>query len=310
MKLSIKSVAHTFDTGFQSNKGNKADERLDFARCFSLVFLHAGCLGIIWTGWSWFAVIIAITLYFIRMFAITAFLHRYFSHRTYKTGRFMQFLFAVATSTAVQRGALWWAAHHRKHHQKSDQKQDVHSPHTHSFFWSHIGWIASPKNFSTDYDAIKDFAKYPELVFLNRFNKLVPAIMAVCLFSLGNWAATMWELKTSGWQIVVWGFFVSTTALFHGTATINSLAHLYGQQRFETGDQSRNNFWLSLITLGEGWHNNHHHYMHSARQGFYWWEIDLTYYGLKIMSWLGLIYDLKPVPQHILDEGQRNARRQ
>ena len=217
----------------------------------------------------------------------------------------MQFLFAVAASTAVQRGALWWAAHHRRHHNESDQEKDVHSPHTHNFIWSHIGWIASPKNFATDYDSIKDFAKYPELVFLNRFNKLVPAVMAAGLYFLGDWAGAKWpSLQTNGWQILIWGFFISTTVLFHGTSTINSLAHIYGKQRFDTGDQSRNNFWLSLVTLGEGWHNNHHYYMHSTRQGFYWWEIDPTYYGLKIMSWLGLVYDLKPVPARVLDEGR------
>ena len=175
------------------------------------------------------------------------------------------------------------------------------------YIWSHIAWIASPKNFATDYSAIKDFAKYRELVFLNRYNKLVPALMAVGLYFSGNWAASAWpSLQTSGAQILVWGFFVSTTILFHGTATINSLSHLYGRQRFDTGDKSRNNFWLAVITLGEGWHNNHHHYMHSTRQGFYWWEIDPTYYGLKVMSWLGLVYDLKPVPQQILEEGISN----
>ena len=217
----------------------------------------------------------------------------------------MQFLFAVAASTAVQRGALWWAAHHRRHHNESDQEKDVHSPHTHNFIWSHIGWIASLKNFATDYDSIKDFSKYPELVFLNRFNKLVPAVMAAGLYFLGDWAGAKWpSLQTNGWQILIWGFFISTTDLFHGTSTINSLAHIYGKQRFDTGDQSRNNFWLSLVTLGEGWHNNHHYYMHSTRQGFYWWEIDPTYYGLKIMSWLGLVYDLKPVPARVLDEGR------
>lgn len=279
---------------------------LDLARCFSLIFLHVGCLGLIWVGWSWFSLFVAVALYFSRMFAITAFLHRYFSHRTFKTSRFLQFLFAVAASTAVQRGALWWAAHHRKHHHESDQKKDVHSPHTHNFLWSHIGWIADPKNFATDYDEIKDLSKYPELVFLNRFNKLVPGLMVVGLYFLGDWVASQWPaLGTSGWQILVWGFFISTTALFHGTATINSLAHLYGKKRFDTGDQSRNNFYLSLITLGEGWHNNHHHYMHSTRQGFYWWEFDPTYYGLKIMSWVGLVYDLKQVPERVLEEGRR-----
>ena len=306
MKLDIKSAVHTFDSDFQPKDNSGSEGKLDIARCFSLIFLHAGCLGVIWVGWSWFAVWVAVFLYFTRMFAITAFLHRYFSHRTFKTSRFMQFLFAAAAGTAAQRGALWWAAHHRKHHRQSDQETDVHSPYTKGFWWSHIGWIASPKNFATDYDEIKDFAKYPELVFLNRFNKIVPILLGIGLYFLGSWVAVSWPgLETSGWQMVVWGFFISTTVLFHGTQTINSLAHIFGSRRFDTQDQSKNNFWLSLITLGEGWHNNHHYHMHSTRQGFYWWEIDPTYYGLKIMSWLGLVSDLKPVPDRVLEEGRK-----
>ena len=305
MKLNIKSAAHTFDTDFQPKDTPNPDKELDGSRCFSLIFLHAGCLGVIWVGWSWFAIWVAVFLYFTRMFAITAFLHRYFSHRSFKTSRPMQFLFAVAAGTAAQRGALWWAAHHRKHHKESDNETDVHSPHTHSFLWSHMGWITSHRNFATDYDVIKDFARFPELVYLNRFNKVVPLLLVVSLYFLGDWTASQWPgLETSGWQIVVWGFFISTTVLFHGTQTINSLAHIYGRRRFDTTDHSKNNFWLSLITLGEGWHNNHHYYMHSTRQGFYWWEIDPTYYGLKIMSWLGLVSDLKPVPERILEEGR------
>ena len=305
MKLNIKSAAHTFDTDFQPNDTPNPDEELDNSRWFSLIFLHAGCLGVIWVGWSWFAIWVAVFLSFTRMFAITAFLPRYFSHRSFKTSRPMQFLFAVAAGTAAQRGALWWAAHHRKHHKESDNETDVHSPHTHSFLWSHMGWITSPRNFATDYDVIKDFARFPELVYLNRFNKVVPLLLGVSLYFLGDWTASRWPgLETSGWQILVWGFFISTTVLFHGTQTINSLAHIYGRRRFDTTDHSKNNLWLSLITLGEGWHNNHHYYMHSTRQGFYWWEIDPTYYGLKIMSWLGLVSDLKPVPERILEEGR------
>ena len=305
MKLNIKPAVHTFDTDFQPKDAPNSDKELDGSRCFSLIFLHVGCFGVIWVGWSWFALWVAVFLYFSRMFAITAFLHRYFSHRSFKTSRPMQFLFAVAAGTAAQRGALWWAAHHRKHHKESDNETDVHSPHTHSFLWSHMGWITSHRNFATDYDVIKDFARFPELVYLNRFNKIVPLLLGVSLYFLGDWAASRWpSLETSGWQIVVWGFFISTTVLFHGTQTINSLAHIYGRRRFDTTDHSKNNFWLSLITLGEGWHNNHHYYMHSTRQGFYWWEIDPTYYGLKIMSWLGLVSDLKPVPERILEEGR------
>lgn len=308
MKLNLKSAIHWFHADFKAADNDTSDDRIDYARCFSLIFIHLGCLGIFWVGWSWAAVSIALFLYFTRMFAITAFLHRYFSHRTFKTNRFFQFIFAVIASSAMQRGALWWAAHHRKHHKESDTEKDVHSPHTKSFLWSHIGWITSRKNFLTDYKTIKDFARYPELVFLNRFNKLIPLLLGVLLFVSGEWLSlNAPSLNTNGWQLIVWGWFISTTVLLHGTSTINSLSHLYGKKRFDTGDESRNNFWLSLITLGEGWHNNHHYYMHSARQGFYWWEIDITYYGLKIMSFIGIIHDLRPVPKHILDQGICNS---
>ena len=308
MKLNLKSAIHWFHADFKAADNDTSDDRIDYARCFSLIFIHLGCLGLFWVGWSWTAVSIALFLYFTRMFAITAFLHRYFSHRTFKTNRFFQFIFAVIASSAMQRGALWWAAHHRKHHKKSDTEMDVHSPHTKSFLWSHIGWITSRKNFLTDYTAIKDFARYPELVFLNRFNKLIPLLLGVLLFVSGEWLSlNAPSLNTNGWQLIVWGWFISTTVLLHGTSTINSLSHLYGKKRFDTGDESRNNFWLSLITLGEGWHNNHHYYMHSARQGFYWWEIDITYYGLKIMAFIGIIHDLRPVPKHILDQGICNS---
>ena len=305
VKFELKSAVHWFDTGYKSSEQNNNVDRVDLARCLSLVVLHLGCLGVIWVGWSWFAVTIAIALYFIRMFSVTAFLHRYFSHRSFKTSRFMQFIFAVMASTALQRGALWWASHHRKHHQQSDSKDDVHSPNTKGFVWSHIGWLTSTKNFATDYTVIKDFAKFPELVFLNRYNKLVPALMALGLYFLGAWAASEWPiLQTSGTQVLIWGFFISTTVLFHGTSTINSLAHIFGNQRFKTGDQSRNNFWLTLITLGEGWHNNHHHYMYSARQGFYWWEIDLTYYLLKLLSFFGIIWDIRTVSNNIRESNK------
>ena len=308
MKLNLKSAIHWFYADFKAADNDTNVDRIDYARCFSLIFIHVGCLGIFWVGWSWTAILIAILLYFTRMFAITAFLHRYFSHRTFKTNRFFQFIFAVIASSAMQRGALWWAAHHRKHHKESDTEKDVHSPHTKSFLWSHIGWITSRKNFYTDYKVIKDFAKYPELVFLNRFNKLIPLLLGVLLFVSGEWLSlNAPSLNTNGWQLIVWGWFISTTVLLHGTSTINSLSHLYGKKRFDTGDESRNNFWLSLITLGEGWHNNHHHYMHSARQGFYWWELDITYYGLKILAFIGIIYDLRPVPKHILDQGICNS---
>jgi len=280
-------------------------DRFEFRRCLPFLFLHLGCLAVIWVGWSWTAVAIAAALYFVRMFAITGFYHRYFSHRAFHTSRAMQFALAAIGNTAVQRGALWWASVHRHHHKHSDQEHDVHSPGLSGFWWAHIGWMTSSKNFPTNYEAIRDLAKFPELVFLNRFDLLVPAVFGMVLFALGEilrFAAP--GLGASGAQIFVWGFFVSTVVLLHGTLFINSLAHVFGSRRFPTEDDSRNNLALALITLGEGWHNNHHRYMGAARQGFYWWEIDFTYYLLKVLSWTGLIWDLKEVPKSVLAETQ------
>lgn len=283
---------------------------VNFVRCIPFAILHLGCLGVIWVGWSWIAVAAAVFLYVIRMFAVTGIYHRYFSHKTYSTSRLGQFLLAVWGGTAVQRGALWWAYHHRHHHLHSDDPEDAHSPHVHGFWWSHIGWITSRRNFPTDYSKIKDLAKFPELVWLNRFDIVVPVLFAASLLGLGMLLEAFAPgLGTSGGQLLVWGFFISTTALFHGTSCINSLAHLMGRRRFETSDDSRNSFILAIITLGEGWHNNHHRYQSATRNGFYWWEIDPTYYGLKFLSWTGFIWGFKPVPPSIYREAEVAAHK-
>ncbi len=283
-------------------------DAVDWMRCIPFIVLHLGCLGVIWVGVSPVAAWTAVALYFLRMFAVTGIYHRYFSHKTYSTSRFGQFLLALWGGTTVQRGGLWWAYHHRHHHQHSDEPEDAHSPHVHGFWWSHIGWITSRRNFPTDYSKVKDLAKYPELVWLNRFDTVVPFLFALAIFGAG-WLLEVYApgLGTDRWQMLVWGFFVSTTALFHGTSCINSMAHLMGRRRFNTTDDSRNSFILALICLGEGWHNNHHRYQSSTRNGFYWWEIDITYYGLKLLSWTGLIWGLKPVPKSILEEAEREA---
>jgi stearoyl-CoA desaturase (delta-9 desaturase) len=240
------------------------------------------------------------------MFAITAFYHRYFAHRSFKTNRFWQFVFAVIGASAAQRGPLWWASHHRKHHKYADGVNDLHSPNN-GFWWSHLGWFTSEDAFKTDYSVIKDLAKFPELRFINRFDILVPFIFATTIFLFGKFLEAYYPaLGTNGWQMLVWGFFISTVALAHSTFTINSLCHIWGKRRFDIKDDSRNNLFLALLTLGEGWHNNHHRFAISARQGFYWWEIDISYYLLKVLSWLGIVYDLRPVPSRILQEGRDN----
>ena len=300
MKKTLVSLVNWFDSDY-GNQDIAAihakPDRVDFLRVLPFVFLHLGCLGIFLAGWSWFEVATAAALYLVRMFAITGFYHRYFSHKTFHTSRAAQFLFAVLGATAVQRGPLWWSYQHRHHHKHSDEDEDVHSPNVRGFWWSHIGWITSGRNFPTDYSQVRDLAKFPELVFLNRFDSLVPFLFAVALFTLGHFLGEFFpSLGVTSWQLLVWGFFISTTVLFHATSSINSLAHLLGKRRYETEDNSRNSFLLALITLGEGWHNNHHRYMTATRQGFYWWEIDISYYCLKALSWTGIIWNLKPVP--------------
>ena len=292
-----------------AEKARGGPDGVDWVRCLPFIALHLGCLGILATGASWFAVASALVLYFVRMFAVTGVYHRYFSHKTYATSRGGQFLLALFGATTVQRGPLWWAYHHRHHHQHSDEAEDTHSPHVHGFWWSHIGWITSRRNFPTDYSRVRDLSKYPELVFLNRFDSLVPLVFAAALWGFG-WLLEIVApgLDTNRWQMLVWGFFVSTTALFHGTSCINSMAHLMGRRRYQTDDGSRNSFVLSVITLGEGWHNNHHRYQCAARNGFYWWEIDITYYLLTALSWTGLIWDLNAVPAAVLAEGKAADR--
>ena len=296
-------LARWFDTSAQDVDGD--DDRIDWVRVIPFIAMHLACLGVIWVGFSWFAFWVALGLYALRMFAITAFYHRYFSHRAFKASRPVQFVFAAIGAAAVQRGPLWWAAHHRNHHRHADTPADVHSPVQHGFLRSHMGWFMTRSGFRTDWSKIPDLVKYPELRLLDRFDLLVPVALAVGLFFWGRWLGHAHpELGTSGPQLLVWGFFVSTIVLFHVTVTINSFAHRFGSRRFETRDNSRNNWLLALLTFGEGWHNNHHYFPGSARQGFRWWEVDLTFYILRTLSLVGVVRGLKAVPAG-LKRGQR-----
>ena len=298
----LASILRWFDSEAEIESISSTDQKkVDWLRIAPLIFLHGMCLGVFWVGWSWSAVCVAFLLYIVRMFAITGFYHRYFSHKAFKTNRFWQFIFGALGNASVQRGPLWWAAHHRHHHRYTDQEQDVHSPSRHGFWWSHIGWLTSRANFPTNYRYVAEWGKYPELRWLNRFDTAVPVLLALALYVFGALLERFApQLGTSGMQMLIWGFFISTTVLLHATVTINSLDHMYGSRRYDTPDTSRNNVWLAVITLGEGWHNNHHHYAVSARQGFFWWEFDITYYMLVLLARLNIIRDLRPVPEHML----------
>lgn len=297
-----------FDTSAEIELDPARADRIDWLRAAPYIGLHLACLGVFWVGVSWFAIGMAVAMYAVRMFALTGFYHRYFAHRAFKTSRPVQFLFAAIGATCVQRGPLWWAAHHRNHHRHTDTPADPHSPRQHGFWWSHSGWFLTPRGFRTDWEAIPDLRRFPELRFLDRFDLLLPVLLALALFLLGEWLQQhVPQLGTDGPQLLVWGFFVSTVALFHATFTINSLAHRFGSRRFDTRDDSRNNLWLALLTFGEGWHNNHHFFPGAARQGFRWWELDLTWYGLKALSWTRVIRELKPVPAGLV-RAQARAR--
>ena len=280
-------------------EGASADAHDDivYPSAIPFVLLHLACFAAIWTGVTWQAVAIGVALYWLRMFAIGAGYHRYFSHRSYSTSRVFQFVLAFLAQTTAQKSILWWAAKHRHHHLFSDTEHDVHSPRHTGFLYSHVGWIFAKRHDETNLVKVADFARYPELMFLHRFELLPAVVLAGIAFLIGG---------SSG---LVVGFVWSTVAVYHGTFCINSLAHVRGRKRYVTGDDSRNNWLLALFTMGEGWHNNHHAYQSSARQGFRWWEIDATYYILKGLSYLGIVWDLKTPPEAVLkNEQQLGAR--
>lgn len=250
---------------------------------FAMVHL-AALIGVLLLPFSWKALALCLASYYLRMFGVTAGFHRYFSHRTYRLNRAWQFALAVLAQTSAQKGVLWWGAHHRHHHRQSDQPADLHSPVQQGFWWSHIGWILSEDHIETDYDAIADFSKYPELRWLNRHNSVPAFAYAALLTALFGWAG------------LVYGFLLSTVLLWHGTFMINSLMHLIGRRVYPTNDDSRNSFLFAVLTMGEGWHNNHHYYPGSAAQGFRWWEIDPTYYLLRGLEAVGIVRDLRGRP--------------
>ena len=285
---------------FAVNLARPARAELHYSICAQFLLLHLAPLLAFWTGVSAAAVAACLALYFVRMFAITAGFHRLLSHRTYKSGRVFQFVIAFAGTAAYQKGPLWWSAHHRRHHLHTDTADDLHSPVTRSVWQSHTGWFLARESQQTDFKLVANLTKYRELRLLDKYFVLPPAVLAAATFVLGSMLQRYApSLGTSGWQMLVWGFFISTVLLYHGTFTVNSLAHLYGSRRFETQDDSRNNFLVALITLGEGWHNNHHHYPSSERQGFYWWEIDVAHYILRALSWAGVVWDLKAPPERV-----------
>ena len=262
----------------------------------AFVSVHVACLAAIHTGITKQAVAIGFALYWLRIFSIGAGYHRYFAHRSFKTSRFVQFCLALASQTSAQRGILWWAAKHRQHHWQSDAEHDVHSPVRRGFLYAHVGWLFTPDNDKTDYEAVRDLACYPELCWLDRHIHMPAAVLATIVWCI------------AGWPGLVVGFCWSTVAVWHVTFSVNSIGHTIGHQSYVTGDASRNNWLLAIFTMGEGWHNNHHIYPASVRQGFLWWEYDATYYLLRSLSCLGIVWDLHTPPAAVVNGQQRLGR--
>jgi len=286
------------------DKPDPTQDRVEWFRCVPYILIHLGALLVFFTPFAWPCLVVVLISYASRMFAITAFYHRYFSHRTFKTNRVVQFLGAFVACASGQRGPLWWAAHHRMHHRHSDTEHDSHSPHHKNFLWSHTLWFMTDYALPTFLKEIPDWVRFKELRFINRYDWIAVLFLALGCYFLGEWATFEAWTGMNGLSMLAWGFFLPTVLLYHATFSVNSLTHMFGKKKYETGDESRNNWFVSIITFGEGWHNNHHFFPGSARQGFSPWEIDPTYYGLRLLSFLGLVSNLRPVPAWVKEKAK------
>jgi stearoyl-CoA desaturase (delta-9 desaturase) len=265
------------------------DDRINPITSIPFFGIHvAAFVGVFVVDFHPSLIVWAVLGYVVRIWAVTAGYHRYFSHRSFETSRLFQFLLALLGTLAMQKGPLWWAAHHRWHHQHADTDVDIHSPNLKGLFWAHMGWILCDKYKETELERVSDFARFPELVWLDKGALVPPTIMLAALYVFG------------GPGVFVWGGLLATVLSWHGLFCANSLTHLYGTKRFPTIENSRNNALFGLLVLGEGWHNNHHYYPGAARQGFVWWEIDLTYYGIKLLEAVGILRDVRGVPERVM----------
>lgn len=290
------------------NTGVQKGERLSIVKA-RVWLIHAACLAVFFVPVSWLIVNLALAAYFVRVFVWEAGSHRYFSHRSYKTSRLFQLLLAILAAAGAQRGPIWWATKHRMHHKFSDRPEDPHSPVQRGFWFAHMGWVIDQASLDTDLDAAKDLSKYPELVWINKYHYLFPYAVLVATFCVGEYTDALGK-EGMGLTAAVWLFLIPTVLSLHATFSINTLVHnrpigIFNRRRFHTNDSTTNSVLLALPTLGAAWHNNHHRYMSAAKAGFYWWELDLTYTGLRLLERLGIVWDLRPVPISILAEGRR-----
>jgi stearoyl-CoA desaturase (Delta-9 desaturase) len=258
--------------------------------------VHLSVLAVVLVGWSVTAVVVATVLYVVRALAITVVYHRGLAHRSFRMPRAVQAVGSLVATAAAQRGPLWWVAHHRTHHRRTDTEGDPHSPVAAGFWWSHLLWLFDERTQATDRAAVPDLASFPELCLLDRWHHVVTAAAVAATFGAGAALHILAPgLGVTGLQLLVWGFCISTVALWHSTFAVNSFAHRFGRRRFATSDGSRNLWWVAVLTLGEGWHNNHHRFPRSARQGLSWRELDPSWWVIRAMASLGLASELRVV---------------
>lgn len=272
---------------------------------YPLILMHLGCLGVFFVPFNTASWVLFLTIYALHVFTLTAGFHRYFSHKSFKTSRPFQFLLGFLGTMAAQKDPLWWASHHRLHHEHADSEQDPHSPRQGGFWWAHIGWVMQCQLDDTRYDKIKDLVKFPELMWLNR-NPFLPTLLFAALLLLTGFAFQIFspESGITGAQLIVYGFFLSTVAVYHVTFCINSVAHRYGKRRYNVEDDSVNNWLLAILTNGEGWHNNHHRYAVCTRQGFRWWEIDMSYFILRVLQLFRIVWEIREPPRSLLEKSK------
>lgn len=256
-----------------------------------MTLFHLVCLAVFVTGVSAAALIVAVAMYVVRGMGITTGYHRLLAHRSFKTNRFVQFMMALCGSLAVQGGPLWWVAHHRHHHAATETEEDVHSPVTHGMWQAHMGWMMMDVAFNEKGTNARDLHKFPEIKFLQRHYVWLVVAQPALMYALGAWLGPAYN--TSGAQMMVWGFFISTVFTWHVTFMVNSVCHRWGSRPHDSGDASTNNLLIGLLAFGEGWHNNHHKYASSARHGLEWWQLDTTYLLLRGLEKFGLVSDLK-----------------
>ena len=267
---------------------------ISYSNATRIILFHLSVVLVFISGYSFTALITFLVLFLVRLFVITGFFHRYYSHRSYQTSRWFQFLLTFIGTSAGQQGPLSWATSHITHHQHADAEDDPHSPVLNSGFYAHIGWLLQKDALSTNDKIVKPFTKYPEIVFLDRYHYIGTTSLIISLALLGMLLSEHYpELGTSALQLVSWGFILSTLLILHGACLVNSVGHLYGYRRFKTKDNSHNVWWLFPLTLGDNWHNNHHHAPKSASFSYAWWEVDIIYLCILILEKLGLVWNVK-----------------